>query len=295
MTIRSMTGFARAAGSALDLGWSVEVKSVNGRGLELRCRLPSLFDGFEAAIRDVVGRHVARGNVNLTVTLASNAPAADVSVNEALLERYAALAASLAAKHDLARASTAELLALPGVTSQAAPSLSDEDMKQVEAALAASVETACAAFDASRAGEGAQLAAVLDKLLADIAAQVDAAEAAAAGQPQALRQRLTERLAALDQAANAADPDRLAQEVALLATKADVREELDRLRAHLAAARDLMARAEPVGRPFEFLTQEFMREANTLCAKSADAALTRIGLDLKSLIEQVREQIKNIE
>ncbi|GAB4153655.1 MAG: YicC family protein [Sphingomonadales bacterium] len=294
MTIRSMTGFARAEGAAAAAAWAVELKSVNGRGLELRCRLPSAFDGFEAPIRAVVARHVTRGNVQLSLTPAAGAQNAHVSVNEALLAHYAALAAGLAAKHDLAPASPAELLALPGVASQATPALDEAARAALQQAVLASVEDACIQLDASRAAEGAQLAEALAALLDQIDVLVRAAGDAAASQPAAVRQRLQERLDALG-AGKLVDEQRLAQEVALLATKADVREELDRLRAHLASARDLVARAEPVGRPLDFLSQEFMREANTLCSKAVDPDLTRIGLDLKSAIEQVREQIKNIE
>ncbi len=294
MTIRSMTGFARAEGAADAAAWAVELKSVNGRGLELRCRLPAAYDGYEAPIRAVVARHITRGNVQLNLTSAAGAQGAHVSVNEALLAHYAALAAALMAKHDLAAATPAELLALPGVVTQAMPTLDEAAREALQLAVLASVEEACMQLDASRAAEGAQLAEVLTGLLDQIDALVSAASQAAASQPAAVRQRVQERLDALD-AAKLVDEQRLAQEVALLATKADVREELDRLRAHLASARELLARAEPVGRPLEFLSQEFMREANTLCSKAVEPDLTRIGLDLKSVIEQVREQIKNIE
>ncbi|RME67050.1 MAG: YicC family protein [Alphaproteobacteria bacterium] len=291
-----MTGYAQAHGVGAGMEWTVEVKSVNGRGLELRCRLPSPFDAFEPGVREVVARHLARGNVSVGLSIAAGTPdAGAVAINEALLARYVALAADLSVRHDLAKPSAADLLALPGVTVPAATALDEDGLRALQAAFLASVDQACAALDGSRAAEGQQLGVALAGLLDDIEAFIEQAQALAPQQPEALRQRLAERLAALDPAAHAVAPERLAQEIALLAAKADMREELDRLRAHLASARTLLAKPEPVGRAFEFLTQELLRETNTLCAKSADPALTRIGLDLKSAIEQVREQIKNIE
>lgn len=295
MALHSMTGFGHADGAAEGLGWRVELKSVNNRGLEIRCRLPAMMEAWEAAIREGLGRFIDRGMVNLSLVLGQGSEAGTLSINQAALKQYLSVAKALARDHGLEPPGASDLLALRGVVDFTAAVLDEAALARLQQAVLASIEEAARALNASRAGEGARLGAALGALIARIEALVGKAEAFAARQPALARQRLEDTLARLQVEHGALDPDRLAQEVALMAAKADVREELDRLGAHVAAARALLDGGSPMGRAFEFLTQEFMREANTLCSKSVDGDLTRVGLDLKAAIEQVREQIKNLE
>jgi uncharacterized protein (TIGR00255 family) len=293
--LASMTGFSRAQGSDAGTVWAWELRSVNGRGLELRLRLPPGFDALEAALRELAGRRFARGNLSASLTLRQERRA-QFAIDEAALA--AALAALAKLRHHLPEAPPARLesvLALPGVMRPADP----EDDLEVRAALAAVLrqgfERALDDLAAARLAEGQRLAGVLESLLDEIAAlQVEAATEATT-QPAALRERLLAAIAALGAQVPLPSEERLAQEVALLAAKADVREELDRLAAHIAQARDLLAEGRNVGRRLDFLTQEFNREANTLCSKSASTSLTGIGLRLKAAIERLREQVQNVE
>lgn len=297
---RSMTGFAARRGQMAAAGagfvWAWELRSVNGKGFDLRLRLPDGIEGLEAALRAAIGSRVARGNVTLTLKLVREtgaalrvSPAALAAAMEALAGVQAAARAAGVA---LAPPSPAEVLALRGVLDQ--PAAEDDDQTPLRDALLADLAPLLDAFDATRAAEGAQLAAL-------VAAQVDRIAALAAearAEAEARRPAAAEALrAALARVAGATDTDpaRVAQELALMAVKADVTEELDRLSAHVAAARAHLADPAPVGRKLDFLTQEFLREANTLCSKSQSAALTRIGLDLKLVIDQMREQVANLE
>lgn len=294
--IASMTGFARASGSAGPASYVWEVRSVNGRGLDVRLRLPAGFDALEPALREAAGKRLARGNVSATLTVKREASGGGM-VDEAALEAFLARALALAARIPGAPPPCAEaLLALPGVVRQAPAEDADETGQAALAnAVAAAFGTALDDLAAARADEGARLAAVIGSLLERIETLVGAAWARADEQTAQHRARMETALAALLGEANPVAPERLAQEIALLATKSDVREELDRLGAHIAAARALLAEVAPVGRRLDFLMQEFNREANTLCSKSASLALTAIGLDLKAAIEQLREQVQNIE
>jgi uncharacterized protein (TIGR00255 family) len=297
MALSSMTGFARQAGTLPDgTGFVWELRSVNGRGLDVRLRLPPGQDRLEARLRDAAAARFRRGNVSATLALKREDRPARLTPDPAALEQAIALAVEVAARIPGCPPPRAEaVLALPGVlrAETAAPAEEEESARQ--AALAAGFEAALAALAESRAAEGAKLAAILETLLAEIAALRQAALAEAAAQPAAHRARLQAALAELLQEAPRLPEERLAAEVALLAQKSDVREELDRLGAHVEAARALLALPEAVGRRVEFLTQEFGREANTLGAKSASLALTRISLDLKAAIERLREQAANIE
>ena len=291
--IASMTGFARAEGTLDGLGWVWELRSVNGRGLDLRLRLPGGWDQLEPALRDAAGKLLRRGNVNATLTLKRESEA-EAAPDPAALERVLALALALAGRIQGAPPPRAEgLLALPGVlraaTTETAPT------EPVLAALRQGFERALASLDAARRAEGGRLATVLRALLDEIAALRDAAVAEAADQPARQRARMLETVASLLAETPSLPEERIAQEVALLAARSDVREELDRLASHLDAARALLAEGAAVGRRFDFLVQEFNREANTLCSKSASAALTATGLRLKAAIEQLREQVQNIE
>ncbi len=288
-----MTGFARAEGSEAGVGWIWELRSVNGRGLELRLRLPPGFDALEPALRDEAARLLRRGNVNGTLTLRREEKAR-VAVDPDLLAELLRLTSELAARIPGAPPPRPEaLLALPGVLRATAPdeALSPELIERVKAGFAAALTRLAAA----RQAEGARLLALLTGQLDEVAALRERGLEQAAQQPERQRARMLESLQALLRDQPGLPQDRIAQEVALLATRSDVREELDRLGAHLEAARALLAEGAAVGRRFDFLVQEFVRETNTLCSKSATTELTATGLRLKAVIEQMREQVQNVE
>lgn len=290
--LSGMTGFGRADGAAGDWSWSVEARSVNGRGLEVRFRGPPGFDNLERLAKAAAQARFSRGQVTVGVQARRAESAAAVRVNEAVLARYADLARRLAA--DGAAPPTADgLLALRGVLEAPEDADDAEARAAVEAAMAASVDAALDALQDSRRREGAQLLPLIEAFVERIEALVARAEQEAAAQVEAVRDRFARRMAELAPDAPGLD-ERVFLEAAALATKADVREELDRLVAHVASARALLQQP-PAGRKLDFLMQEFMREANTLCSKSATTALTGIGLDLKAVIEQLREQVQNVE
>ena len=290
-----MTGFARSAGTHVGTAWAWELRSVNGRGLDLRFRLPPGFDALEPVLREAAGKTLARGNVSANLTL-KREEAARIAADPVALEQVLALAQALAARIPGAKPPRAEaLLALPGVLRAASADSLPEEAPALGAALRDGFAAALAGLRAARAEEGARLQTVLGALLDEIAALQAEAAVLAADQPEAQRLRVTQAVAALLGEIPAPPVERIAQEVALLASRADVREELDRLASHIAAAHALMEEVAPIGRRFDFLVQEFNREANTLCSKSASAALTAVGLKLKAAIEQLREQVQNIE
>lgn len=295
--LASMTGFARVDGQMDGMAWAWELRSVNGRGLDLKLRLPPGLDAMEPALRDAAAKILRRGNVTANATLRREERPRLVA-DPAALTQVLELAQALAQRIPGAPPPTAEgLLALPGVLRAANAGDDDTITDAVRHALANGFALALAQLAASRQGEGARLAAMLGSHLDGIAALRQTASAQAADQPAAQRAKLQDALAALlgDAPAGRLPEERLAQEVALLATRADVREELDRLGSHIEAARALLAEGAAVGRRFDFLVQEFVRETNTLCAKSASTALTSTGLRLKAAIEQLREQVQNVE
>jgi uncharacterized protein (TIGR00255 family) len=288
-----MTGFGRADGALDGWTWSVEARSVNGRNLEIRFRGPNGFDNLERLTKAAGQTRLGRGQVTVGVQ-ARRAPG-DVSalkVNEAVLARYLALANQLA-EEGATPPSADGLLALRGVLDLDEAVDDPEAHVAIEAGMAATVEQALDALRASREQEGAQLRPVLEAFIARIESMVATAETEAAAQTEAVRDRFSRRMAELVPDSPGLQ-DRIVLEAAALATRADVREELDRLTAHVASARLLLDQA-PAGRKLDFLVQEFMREANTLCSKSATTALTAVGLDLKAVIEQLREQVQNVE
>ena len=297
MTV-SMTGFAATRGQGAGYAWVWDVRSVNGKGLDLRLRLPEWIDGLETAVRAEMGRMVVRGNISLTLKVVRDAGAADLlAINRGVLAGVlAALGqveqAAIQAGVTLAQATAADVLAVRGVMEAGAVEV---DTGPLRAALLADLPALLADFAAARRAEGAALGVVIGAQLDTIARLTADAGAAAAARRDTAALTLREALARVLANADGVDAARLAQELALLAVRQDVTEELDRLAAHTAAARALLADPGPVGRKFDFLTQEFMREANTLCAKSQATALTRIGLDLKTVIDQMREQIQNVE
>jgi uncharacterized protein (TIGR00255 family) len=292
-----MTGFARSEGEADGISFAWEVKSVNGKSLDLRLRLAPGFDGLEPQLRSALSQRLRRGNVSATLTVTRTAPAA-IRINRDMLGRIVALMAEVSGeitsriKADPPRLDG--LLGLRGVIE----TVEDEPEPVLQARRNAALEAWSAALDrlaVARAEEGARLAAVLTEQLAQLAELTAAATACAAAQPEAIRARLQALLADLAGLAPTLPEERVAQEVAMLVSRADVREELDRLRAHIAQAGELLGRSEAVGRQLDFLCQELNREANTLCSKSSDIELTRIGLALKVAVEQFREQVQNLE
>lgn len=295
--LRSMTAYARAQGGDDRLAWIWEIRSVNGKGLDLRARLPQGWERLDQPLRQRAQSRLQRGNLQIGLTLRSLAGAAPVRVNRALLEQLAEVARELHEEGAAVSATADGLLGLRGVIEPVEEGEAEDEAAEAarEAALLADLEVALDALLAMRRDEGARLGALLEAQLAEIEQGVAAAAESAAAQPEALRARLRSLVEELLQASPALPEERLAQEAALLVGKADVREELDRLRAHLEAARALLAEGGAIGRRLDFLCQEFNREANTLCSKSPDVALTRIGLQLKATIEQLREQVQNLE
>ena len=296
MPIASMTGFARAQGQAESCTWTWEARSVNARGLDVRCRLPTGFEDLDGSVRERVGKRFRRGNVTVALSMDFRRGQSGVRVNTAALDEILALVPSIRERMPDAPPPTVEsVLGLRGVIEAAEDDLAEDAREALAAEMMSGLNRALDSLASMRMDEGGRLLAVLTERLDRIAALCAEAESLAATQPEALRARLVEQLAALADATPPVAEDRLAQEVALLAAKADLREELDRLNAHVAAARALLGEDAAVGRKLDFLCQEFNREANTLCSKSADVALTRVGLDLKATIEQLREQVQNIE
>jgi uncharacterized protein (TIGR00255 family) len=295
MTIASMTGFARAEGHDGVLGWGWELKSVNAKSLDLRFRLPAGFEALELTLRAVVSAKLKRGSITANLTITRTATGGGLRVNRQALDMVVELARQLAAEVEAAPPRIDGLLALKGVLETSEETVDESQRERQNALLMAGFNQALESLNVMRLAEGARLDAVLAARLDEITALVRAAEASAATQPAAIKARIRDLVATLITAVPALPEERLAHEAALVIAKADVREELDRLAAHLQAARALLAEGEAIGRRFDFLCQEFNREANTLCSKSADLELTRIGLGLKAAIEQLREQVQNIE
>jgi uncharacterized protein (TIGR00255 family) len=295
MTLHSMTGFGRAEGSLAGQRWHWEVRSVNGRGLDVRLKVPPGFEALEAAIRDLVGKRMTRGSVNVAMTVSRPESDVEIRLNERALAQVAKAAERIADLTGGERPSADGLMAIRGVLEVVEP-VEDESLQKARAeAMLATLGDALDRLVAARRAEGQRLSAILTGQIDQIAEVVARLEVLPSRRPEAIAQRLKEQMAKLLDATSALDPTRLHQEAVLLATRADVEEELKRLAAHVAAARDLVGAAEPVGRKLDFLSQEFNREANTLCSKSNDIEMTRLGLELKAVIDQMREQIQNIE
>jgi uncharacterized protein (TIGR00255 family) len=293
--MRSMTGFARADGADGHANWYIEVRSVNGRGLDLRFRVPPGHETLEAKFRDAAQRLLARGNVSVTLQLDRLAAAPEIRINEVALAQVIT-AAKRVQEATGAPAPTAEgLLSLRGVLE----TVDIKETEQVQAtrnvALLATFETALNDFIANRTKEGARLGVVLATAVDEIETLVVQVKVSPARRPDAIAQRLRDQISRLMGTGGSFDDHRLHQEAVLIATRADVEEELQRLMVHIAAARDLIASDGAVGRKFDFLTQEFNREANTLCSKANDPEISRAGLAMKVVIDQMREQVANIE
>ncbi|CAG0974400.1 MAG: YicC family protein [Rhizobiaceae bacterium] len=295
MALQSMTGFARsvAAFDGAAIAW--EVKSVNGKSIETRLRLPPGFERLEPAGRQAVQKRFARGNIQAVLTVARTGVQAQPVINEAFLKDIAGLARRLEEQFGVARATADGLLALRGVLETPETIETEEERAPFDAAIMDALDDALGGLEEARRREGEALSAVLLGHLDRIAGLTLAAEADPSRDPAVIRQKLAEQVRLLTDAASGLDEARLHQEAAFLATKADIREEIDRLKTHVAAARSLIAAGGAVGRKLDFLSQEFNRESNTLCSKSNAASVTGIGLELKAVVDQFREQVQNLE
>jgi uncharacterized protein (TIGR00255 family) len=294
MTIASMTGFARAAGGAGPWRLAWELKSVNSKGLDARLRLPPPFDAIEPDARARLSRKLNRGTIHATLAAQRDAAIPEVRINQDLLRELIAAITPIPLPERIAPATLDGLLAMRGVVEIIDAAEDETAILRARASALDLLDEALDSLVAMRQSEGSALAVVLSARLEKIAALTQAADACPARKPEAIRARLAQSLAYLAENANF-DQNRLHQEALMLAAKADIREELDRLAAHIGAAHELLANGGAAGRRLDFLAQEFSREANTLCAKSNDASLTGLGLDLRVEIEQFREQIQNIE
>ncbi len=300
MTLQSMTGFARVDGAHGAYCWHWEIKSVNGKGLDCRFRLPSGFEALEPALRAALGAQIRRGNCQAGLHLDRAQTSSKMQVNEAVLGDVlrAAKVVSVAAAAEgveLSPSTAQSFLGLRGVLETVDVQESEAEQGDLHGAVVASFSEVAKLLANARGDEGEKLSSIVTGQVDRIETLTAEAKAAPASSEEAFRARLKAQVGELLGASPALPEERLAQEAALLATKADIREELDRLQAHVDQARDLIASGEPVGRRLDFLSQEFNREANTLCAKAADTALTRIGLDLKAVIDQLKEQVQNVE
>ena len=295
MTIKSMTGFARSDGSLGPVSWHWEIRSVNGRGLDLRLRLPPGYEALEARIRDAVGKRVARGSLSIILAVKRSEGETRLKLNEAALAQVLAALDGLSARLETAPPRPEALLGIKGVLEAVEPEESEADLQTRAAAMLAGLSEALDGTVRAREAEGRHLGAIVLEQIATIERLVATVAASPSRSPDAIRQRLKEQVGRLLEAGAPLDEGRLYQEAAMLATRADVEEELKRLGAHIASARELIAAADPAGRRLDFLAQEFNREANTLCAKSNDPDTTRAGLELKAVIDQMREQVQNIE
>ncbi len=295
MTLSSMTGFAQSSGEIDGLHWQWEIKSVNGKALDIRCRLPSGFEVLEAVARTTLAQHIKRGNLQVTLTTSGTAKAEAVVVNEEVLEQVLAIAEKLRDRIGGMPLNAEALMGLRGVLDVVQPIQTEAEMEMRLADVTRSLAQAAKALNAARNEEGTRLSAVISAQLTKIESLTIAARDCPARSVDAIRMRMKEQVARLLDTGAAFDTDRLHQEAIMIATRADIQEELDRLFGHIEAARALILSPEPAGRKLDFLAQEFNREANTLCSKALDKTLTNIGLELKTTIDQMREQVQNIE
>jgi uncharacterized protein (TIGR00255 family) len=295
MALSSMTGFARGHGMSGTYGWAWELKSVNAKGLDLRLRLPPGWDAVEAPVRGSAAQLLARGTVYGTLTVERQGVAPVVRVNEPVLAAVLATLKGLSGRVQAAEPRLDGILALKGVIEVLDEDEREEERGAAEAAVIAGFGATVAELVGMRRREGEALGQVLTQRIKEIAALAARAEAAPGRRPEAIKARIAEQVAMLLDASERFDSDRLHQEAILIASKADIREELDRLASHVAQVERLIADGGAIGRRLDFLAQELNREANTLCSKSNDVELTNIGLELKSVVEQFREQVQNLE
>jgi len=295
MALSSMTGFARSHGASGPYTFEWELKSVNAKGYDLRLRLPPGWDDIEAPAKKRAAELLARGTVYANLNVKRANAVAQVRINEDVLAAVVKVAANVAGKIDAVAPSVDGLLAIKGVIEVVEPEGDEEEDKAARLAAMAAFEQALASLVEMRRHEGATLGQVLGARVDEIEKLARRAEAAPGRKPEAIRARLADQVAALLETSDRFDQDRLTQEALLIATKADIREELDRIASHVAQARDILGKGGPVGRRLDFLAQEFNREVNTCCSKSNDIELTNTGLEMKNVVEQFREQVQNLE
>lgn len=299
MSLKSMTGFARSAGTYAGIQWAWEVRSVNGRGLDIRTRLPPGHEGLEPRIRELVGKACSRGNVSVSLNVRREASATELTLNEAALAQVLSIAervANAGVKAGIYEKPRIDgLLAIRGVLDVVEAEATEAAASERDAVLMRGLAAAVESLVSARGQEGQRLRPLFDAQLAAIERLVLAVESAPARRPEAIRGRLREQVRRLLESSPPLDEARLYQEAAIIATRADVEEELARLKSHVTSARELIIAPEPAGRRLDFLAQELNREANTLCSKAGDVEITRLGLDLKAVIDQLREQVQNIE
>lgn len=296
MTISSMTGFARVDGTADGLAWTWEARSVNGRGLDVRLRLPPGYEALEVPVREAVAKRLARGNVSLTLTLEKQQTNGSVRLNELVLADVIRAAERVSALSGATKPDAAQLLMIKGVLETADQMPESADVRsEREKALLKSLESTVDQLADARRAEGTRLQDIIVGQLAQIERLAAEVRASPSRTPEAIVARLKEAITRLFETASPLDGDRLHQEAMLIATRADVEEELQRLSAHVSGARDILGETGAVGRKLDFLAQEFNREANTLCSKANAVDVTRLGLQLKTIIDQFREQVQNVE
>lgn len=295
MPISSMTGFARASGERQGLFWQWEIKSVNGKALDVRLRLPPGFEALETPVRAALAAAFRRGNLQVSLGISGQLGRETVRLNQEILERLVAAGETLRDRIGGEPLRADVLLSIKGVVEVATEPEAEGEAEARNAAMLESFNEALTSLAAARREEGQRLNAVASAQVQRIAELAEAARRNPSRSPEAIRARLADQVSRLMETGATLDPDRLHQEAVIAATRADIQEELDRLASHVEAAHALLASDDAVGRKFDFLAQEFNREANTLCSKAADRSLTAIGLDLKTVIDQLREQVQNIE
>jgi uncharacterized protein (TIGR00255 family) len=295
MALSSMTGFARSHGTSGPYAFEWELKSVNAKGFDFRMRLPPGWDDVELAARKRATELLSRGTVYANLTVKRSNAASTIRVNPDVLNAVVKIATELAGRIDAVAPSIDGLLSIKGVIEVAEPEADEAEDQAARVAVTAAFEQALSSLIEMRKREGATLGGVLTQRLDQIEQLAKQAEQAPGRQPEAIRARLAEQIATLLGASDRFDSDRLNQEALMMATKADIREELDRIASHLSQARDLIGKGGPVGRRLDFLAQEFNREVNTCCSKSNDLELTNTGLEMKNVVEQFREQVQNLE
>lgn len=295
MALSSMTGFARSQGASGPYTLEWELKSVNAKGYDLRLRLPPGWDELEAVARKRAAELLSRGTVYANLAVKRADAVSSVRINEDVLASIVKVAGTLASKIDAVAPSIDGLLSIKGVIEVVEPVSNEEEDKAARAAAAFAFEQALTSLVEMRKREGTALGQILMQRMDEIEKLAAKAEAAPGRKPEAIKARLAEQIATLLEASERFDPDRLNQEALLIATKADIREELDRIASHIAQAREMLGKGGAVGRRLDFLAQEFNREVNTCCSKSNDIELTNIGLEMKNVVEQFREQVQNLE
>jgi uncharacterized protein (TIGR00255 family) len=295
MALSSMTGFARSRGASGPYAFEWELKSVNAKGFDLRVRLPQGWDELEAYAKKRAGEVLSRGTVYANLNVKRTSEASTVRVNEDVLASIVKVAGVLAGEIDAVAPSIDGLLAIKGVIEVVEPESDEAEDKAAKDAAMAAFDQALGNLVEMRQREGVSLGQILSQRMDEIERLAKRAEAVPGRKPDAIKARLAEQIAALLESSDRFDPDRLNQEALLIATKADIREELDRIASHIAQAREMIAKGGPVGRRLDFLAQEFHREVNTCCSKSNDIELTNTGLEMKNVVEQFREQVQNLE